>query len=212
MNNIENSNILILSPHTDDAEFGAGGTINKFIRHNNNIKVVAFSSARESQPKNNKKDILKIEFERSMGILNVKDFCVLDFPVRKMPSFRQEILEVLVKINKEFNPSIVITSSTMDYHQDHQTIANETIRAFKKSSSILCYEIPWNHIEFSTKAFVKLNDEDINNKINALKKYKSQRYRGNYLSAEVVKGLAYARGTQCNSKYAEAFEVVRWQI
>ena len=44
--------------------------------------------------------------------------------------------------------------SESDVHQDHQTIYNESIRAFK-FSSILGYEMPWNN-RFFKKKFLKL--------------------------------------------------------
>ncbi len=85
------------------------------------------------------------------------------------------------------------------------------IRAFKTSASIICYELPWNHVTFSTQLFIKLKEKHINEKIKILSFYKSQILRGRrYFNPEFIKGLARARGVQCNGEYAEAFEVVRW--
>ncbi len=36
-------NVLILSPHTDDAELGAGGTIARFVEEGKKIHYIAFS-------------------------------------------------------------------------------------------------------------------------------------------------------------------------
>lgn len=52
-------NILILSPHTDDAELGCGGSIIKFIEEGHNIYWVVFSTAEESLPLDLPRDILK---------------------------------------------------------------------------------------------------------------------------------------------------------
>ena len=37
-------NILALSPHTDDAELGAGGTLARFAEEGHTVTVVAFST------------------------------------------------------------------------------------------------------------------------------------------------------------------------
>jgi hypothetical protein len=87
------------------------------------------------------------------------------------------------------------------------------IRAYKTSASILCYELPWNHINFSTHFFVELEKVDIERKVKMLTFYKSQlEIERHYFTEDFVKGIAYTRGTQINTKYAEAFEVIRWRI
>ena len=42
--------ILILAPHTDDGEFGCGGSIAKFIDQGAEVTYAAFSTAEESLP------------------------------------------------------------------------------------------------------------------------------------------------------------------
>lgn len=204
-------NILYFSPHTDDAEFGAGGAASRFLREGHSLLWVAFSTAKESQP-NPKVDILKTEFLEAMKVLGVGEHVLFDFPVRRLCESRQEILEIMFQMNKDLSPDLVIGPSSSDYHQDHQTVANEMVRAFKKSCTILGYELPWNHIEFRSKAFIKLTAEDLEKKTKVLECYKSQKCRGNYLSKEVIEGLALVRGTQCSSLYAEAYETLRWVI
>ena len=48
-----------------------------------------------------------------------------DFEVRTFPAARQEILEILVGINSELEPDLVLMPSLGDIHQDHETIARE---------------------------------------------------------------------------------------
>ena len=36
-------NMVVLSPHTDDAELGCGGILDKFSRKGSNIHFIAFS-------------------------------------------------------------------------------------------------------------------------------------------------------------------------
>lgn len=207
--------MLVLSPHTDDAELGCGGSLSKFISQGHEILWVCFSTAEESLPPDFPPNALKKEFEEVLSYLGLdkKNSLIMDYKVRKLSEVRQEVLENLVNIRKSFIPDIVIGPSLNDFHQDHGVVAQEMIRAFKTSCSILCYELPWNHVEFKTQFFVKLNETQIESKLNMLECYKTQLVaKRNYFTKEFIKGLARVRGAQINHDFAEAFEVVRWQI
>lgn len=202
--------ILILAPHTDDGEFGCGGTINKFINEGHEVFYVAFSACEQSVLPQFPSDILITEVKAATKILGIKpeNLILLKYKVRTFNFKRQEILDDIIKLKLKIQPDMVFIPTLTDLHQDHQTIANEALRAFKYIT-ILSYEMPWNNISFNTSSFFKLNDENINSKINALKKYKSQAHRP-YANEEFIKSLATVRGVQINTKYAETFEVIRW--
>lgn len=203
--------ILIVSPHTDDAELGCGGSISKFIEMGAEIYWIVFSSAEDSLPSGLEKDTLKKEFIEIVNSLNIKNYKILNYKVRTLSQKRQNILDELVNLKKEIIPDIVICPSLNDFHQDHQIVSNECVRAFKTNSSIICYELPWNHITFNTQLFIKLNKNHIDKKWFMLKKYKSQFIvNKSYFNKEYIYGLAKIRGVQSNSTYAEAFEVIRW--
>jgi N-acetylglucosamine malate deacetylase 1 len=205
--------ILILSPHTDDAELGCGGTISKYIRQGKNLLWVVFSTAEESLPHDLSKDTLKNEFlevARKLK-LDANQLIIRNFKVRYLHEKRQEILELLVDIRKDFNPELVIGPSLHDFHQDHTIVANEMVRAYKSSSGIISYELPWNHLSFNTQLFVKLSKAEIDFKMELLSSYKSQLIRQReYFSESFITGLAKIRGVQVNADYAEAFEMIRW--
>jgi len=202
--------VLILSPHTDDGEIAAGGTIARLVAEGKSIYYVAFSSCEVSVPQGFPPDALKSECEESIKTLGISHqrLTLLDFEVRTFPSHRQEILENMVKLNEAIKPDLILIPSSNDLHQDHQVIHSEALRAFKMSSSMWGYEHPRNNLEFTTDIFVKLEEEHITKKINALRKYKSQEFRA-YFSETYIRALAYTRGTQVNIEYAEAFELLR---
>ncbi len=210
-----NDRILIVSPHTDDAELGCGGTIIKLKEKNKKILLAVFSTAEDSVPENMPKDTLRKEFLAVTEKLNLSkdDFIIENYRVRRLNEKRQDVLETLVKIRNDFNPDLVIGPSLNDYHQDHQVLANEMLRAYKGSSSIISYELPWNHVTFSNQMFVKLKKRHLNEKMTLLNCYHSQVVKNRaYFSEEFIFGLAKMRGVQINSEYAEAFEVIRWII
>ncbi len=204
--------VLILAPHTDDGELGCGGTISRFLEEGKEIYYIVFSIAEDSVPQGFPKNILELEVREATKILGIppSNLIIYKYQVRKLNYVRQEILEELVKIKKEINPSLIFILSPNDLHQDHQTVAMEGMRTFKQVS-ILGYELPWNNIKFNTQAFIKLEERYMIKKIEALKAYKSQSSR-DYLNEDFIWSLARMRGVQIGAKYAEAFEVIRWVI
>lgn len=209
---IEKKRILVLAPHTDDGEFGCGGSIAKFIEEGSHVYYVAFSIAEESVPDGFPKNILDLEVREATGILGIPsaNLIVLRYSVRKFSYVRQEILEDLVRIKKDIRPDLVILPSPHDLHQDHHTVAVEGMRAFKQVS-MLGYEVPWNNMTFNNQAFVKLKKSHLELKIKALEAYKSQSGRS-YATADFVRSLAVTRGIQIGTEYAEAFEVMRYVV
>ena len=203
---------LILAPHTDDGEFGCGGTISKLIENGCVVYYVAFSACEQSVLPQFPSNILITEVKAATKVLGVipENLRLLKYDVRTFNFKRQEILDDILLLKAEIQPDIVFIPSLNDIHQDHATIANEAVRAFK-FSTILCYELPWNNFSFLTSCFVHLEESHILKKINALVEYKSQAHRS-YSNEEFIRGLARTRGVQVNSRYAEVFEVIRWII
>ena len=201
--------VLVLAPHTDDGELGAGGTISKLIELGSNVYYAAFSTAEESVPSHLPKDILKTEVKAATKRLGIKEknLKIYNYRVRNLNYKRQDILENLIKLRAEIKPDLVLMPSLNDIHQDHITIAQEGLRAFK-TSTILGYELIWNNLTFNTTSFVKLERHHIKNKFAALQEYKSQIGR-DYMSEEFIFSLAKTRGVQIGQEYAEAFEVIR---
>jgi LmbE family N-acetylglucosaminyl deacetylase len=212
MNTRNMQKILVLAPHTDDGEFGCGATIAKYIAEGKDVYYAAFSLAEESVPPPFPKDILEKEVKAATKELGIKprNLMIFRYRVRRFAQFRQEILEDLVKLNNDLKPDLVFMPSLNDLHQDHTTIAHEGLRAFKKTS-ILCYELPWNNISFTTNCFIQFTEDALESKLRALNCYNSQKGRS-YASAEYIRSLAITRGTQIGTRYAEVFEVIRWLI
>jgi len=204
------SRVLVLSPHTDDGELGCGGTIAKFAEKRREIFYAALSSCERSVPEGFPDNILRIEVRKATAVLGIesKNLLLYDFPVREFPEHRQDILETLIRLREELEPEMVFVPSLRDLHQDHRTVAEEALRAFRQCT-ILGYEQPWNNITFNTSAFVALQERHLELKLRALDCYESQRHR-KYLTHEFIRSLAKTRGTQIGEEYAEVFEVIRW--
>ena len=206
------NDVLVLAPHTDDGELGSGGFIAKLIEDGAKVTYVAFSTAEESVPDHLPKDILKTEVRAATKRLGIEpeNLIILNYQVRKLNYARQEILESLISIKRQNSFDLVLMPSLKDIHQDHATVAQEGLRAFK-NTSILGYELIWNNLSFDTTCFVKLNKEHVETKHSALQCYESQNSR-DYMNKDFIFSLAKTRGVQIGAEYAESFEVIRWVI
>lgn len=206
---IKYKKVLVLAPHTDDGELGCGASLAKFIEEGKEVFYAAFSLCKKSLPGRLPENTLKLECEAATKELGIKSssLAFFDFEVRTFAEQRQAILEELVALNKNFMPDLVFIPSSSDNHQDHQVIHTEALRAFK-NCSVLGYELPWNHSSFRSTFFVPLAGSNVEKKINAVKAYQSQSHR-NYMNGDFIRSLAKVRGVQCNSEYAEAFEVYK---
>jgi LmbE family N-acetylglucosaminyl deacetylase len=200
---------LVLAPHTDDGEFGCGGTMARLVAAGADVRYVAFSIATRSLPEGFAPDTLAREVREATAELGIPAdrLTVHDFDVRTFPDHRQEILELLIEIWNDWEPDAVFQPSLHDVHQDHQTIAQEGLRAFKRTT-ILGYEIPWNNFDFSYQAYIALDEAHIERKVAALGKYASQQHR-RYANSEYVWNVARTHGTNVNRDYAEVFQVYR---
>jgi len=201
--------VLVLAPHTDDGEFGCGGTMARLVEAGAEVRYVAFSIATKSLPEGFPPDTLAREVREATTELGIPEsqLTVHDFEVRTFPQSRQEILEVLIELWEEWQPEVVFQPSVHDIHQDHQVIAAEGLRAFKRTT-ILGYEIPWNNFDFSYQWYFALDREHVERKAAALAKYASQRHR-RYSDPEYIWNVARTHGINVNREYAEVFEVYR---
>ncbi len=208
----EQKRILVLAPHTDDGEFGCGGTISRFVEEGDDVYYAAFSTAEKSVPPEFPPNILEREVRLGTCVLGIRpeNLLVYKYEVRCLPNVRQEILEELVRLKAEINPDTIFLPSSQDLHQDHQTVYTEGLRAFKMST-VLGYELPWNNLSFDYRHFVVLQRRHMETKIEALRCYQSQAHRS-YSEEDFIWGWARTRGVQIAAEYAEAFDVLRWVL
>lgn len=193
--------VLLLAPHLDDIELGAGGMVAK-LSEDSWITYMGFYAPPE----------LRNEFHESARILGIDEVHLYEFERRTFPSHRQEILQILYDYDKSHDVDLVLTPATTDIHQDHQTITNEAIRAFRRST-ILGYEVPGNTLKLQQNCFVILDEEHVKRKTESILCYKSQfETRGLKFTEEYTRSRIINYGVHVNNKYAEIFEVIKLVI
>ncbi|MFO7152852.1 MAG: PIG-L deacetylase family protein [Bacillota bacterium] len=203
--------VLVLAPHTDDAELGCGGTIARLIEEGVEIFIAVFSTAEKSLPPGVPPGTLREEFLKAMETMEVppSNLLVFDFEVRRLNYYRQEVLEKIVQIKKQVSPDAVFLPASTDLHQDHQVIFQEGMRAFK-NTTVLGYELPWNHLSFEASFLIELATRHLEKKWQAMLCYQTQfMLRRPYFAKSFIESLARMRGVQVDVEYAEAFQALR---
>lgn len=205
--------VLILSPHTDDAELSMGGTIARLRMEGKEIHHAVFSICEESVPEGFPREKLLAECCQSNKLFGIKPK-IYKYPVRHFPEHRQEILEELVMLNKKLGPDVVFLPSSYDRHQDHEVIHQEGIRAFTGRVTVFGYEHPVissGYRGFRADMFMEIPEGQLKKKAEVLSKYESQQDRP-YFDEETIRSLARVRGLHAGCGLAEAFEVIRITI
>ncbi len=197
--------VLVLSPHPDDAELGAAGTIARLSLAGADVRIVRFSKCAASLGEADSKRLVD-EGGESALVLGAS-WEMFDFPVRQFATCRQEILDQLIRERGEFAPDLVMVHATGDIHQDHEVVRAECLRAFR-GITVVGYELPWSNQLFVPTLHVKLSEACVDRKCAAIACYATQKHRP-YLNEDVTRGLLRVRGLQCGATYAEAFEVLR---
>ena len=207
--------ILVIAAHPDDEVLGMGGTIKKFSKLGNNIKLCVISEGASAQYSDKEMiDVRRESCAKAGKILGIQDFKFLNFPDAKLDSIPQ--LEINIEIEKiisEFNPEIVFTISNGDLSKDHQKVFESTLVATRPINSkirkVLAYELPGPRIEqFQPTIFEDISSE-INSKNEAMLEYESEMEQFPHpRSIESIESLAKYRGSQSGLKFAEAFRLI----
>jgi len=131
------------------------------------------------------------------------------FRVRQLPERRQDVLDALVSLRDEVQPDLVLLPAGADMHQDHRTVHQEGVRAFRRHASILGYEQPWNCTGFDGAVYATFDADALRRKVAAATAYESQRGR-QYTTPDYIRAIAEMRGGQvAHTRYAECFELIR---
>ncbi len=215
--------ILVLSPHADDEVLGCGGSISKYSKKGYEINVLILTNANKGAPDVfSKKDIKNVrkEAKQANKIIGTKRLYFEDLPalrLNQIPTYK--ISKIIDSYIKKIQPEIIFLPSGNDIHEDHKIIfkaAKVSVRINKKTTikKILSYEVlsetEWNENEkaFNPNYYVNLNKSNINDKVNAFLKYKSQiKKLPHPRSKEGILNLSKVRGSQVYMRYAEAFKV-----
>jgi LmbE family N-acetylglucosaminyl deacetylase len=200
--------ILAIGAHRDDIEIGAGALLNKIIVENKfEFMGILHLSPPPDEGADNDDETLNSAVTLGINLLDSRlRFHLHNFKAREFWSRRQEVLDLLWSFRK-YSPDTILVHNTQDTHQDHEIVNKEAIRAFY-DCSILGYESPSIIINSKNILYTKINDCNIQAKINALHAYETQSYRRG-INLDAILSLATLRGNQCGLGLAEAYETIK---
>jgi LmbE family N-acetylglucosaminyl deacetylase len=202
--NFYGKRVLFLGAHPDDIEIGCGALISNIVG-----KADLMCVTLSDNQKNPELDHLVGEHQNSMRVLSVPENRVVlgQFETRRFPQARQEILEYLIQINRTFKPEIVFVHTKADIHQDHGTLTEESLRAFR-GTSVLGFDVIRSSYGFFPNFLVEVSEKDVQTKIEALAQYTTYQNRY-YFNADITRSTLIRNGAICERPFAEGFDILR---
>jgi LmbE family N-acetylglucosaminyl deacetylase len=196
--------VLFLGAHPDDIELGCGALLHHVVRHTDVLCVTLSDNQKNLDLQN-----IKNEHLESMAVLGVpKDKIILGpFTTRVFPDSRQDILEYFLRLRREFGPDLIFVHSKQDVHQDHLTMTDEALRAFR-GITVLGFDVVRSSYGFFPHFLVEVSEEDVNKKIEALSKYETYRDRY-YFNRELTRSIMVRHGALAERPFAEGFDILR---
>lgn len=196
--------VLCIGAHPDDIELGCGALISDIVDQTNVI-CVTLSDNRENPELTN----LPSEHDASMAILGVKpeNAILHDFTTRRFQAARQEILEVMISLKMQYHPEVVLVHTAQDIHQDHQTITQEALRAFR-GTTLLGFDVLRSSYGFFPDFLIEVSEKGVDTKIRALKAYKTYADKY-YFDENIIYATAIRHGALAERPFAEGFDILR---
>lgn len=196
--------VLFLGAHPDDIELGCGALLHHMVKQTDFL--CATLSDNQTNP-----DLQNVKNEHfdSMAVLGVpKEKIILGpFTTRVFPDSRQEILEYFLGLRRDFKPDLIFVHSKQDVHQDHLTMTDEALRAFR-GITVLGFDVVRSSYGFFPHFLVEVTEEDVNKKIEALACYKTYRDRY-YFNSELTRSIMVRHGALAECPFAEGFDILR---
>ncbi|MCD4666203.1 PIG-L family deacetylase, partial [archaeon] len=148
-----NKNIIIFVAHSDDEAAGLGGTIIKYSKKYNIIKVV-FSAGEKSHPHYREEVIIEKRIKETEKIskrFGIKENIYLHLQDSKLKDLVEDegVKNEVKKIIKKYKPIKIFTLTSHDPHIDHRAV-NKVVREVVKDMKYKCefylFEV-WNLIK-----------------------------------------------------------------
>jgi LmbE family N-acetylglucosaminyl deacetylase len=196
--------ICCIGAHPDDIELGCGALIADIVDQTNVICVTLSDNQKNPDLSN-----LVDEYYASMDILGVKreNALLYDFTTRRFPAARQEILEVMLELKRKYHPEVVLVHTSQDIHQDHKTVTEEALRAFR-GTTVLGFDVLRSSYGFFPDFLVQVSEEAVNKKIQALQAYKTYTDKY-YFDENIIHATAIRHGALAERPFAEGFDILR---
>lgn len=196
--------VLCIGAHPDDIELGCGALIVD-IHNQTNVVCVTLSDNQDNPLLTQLVD----EHRESMRILGVKpeNDILHKFTTRRFQSARQDILEVMLDLKKRYHPEVVLVHTGQDIHQDHKTVTEEALRAFR-GTTLLGFDVLRSSYGFFPNFLVEVSEIGVQTKIKALNAYTTYQDKY-YFDDNIIHATAIRHGALAERPFAEGFDILR---
>ena len=202
--NFSGKRVLFLGAHPDDIELGCGALLHHIVKQTDVLCVTLSDNQKNPDLKN-----VKNEHFEAMAVLGVPEEKIIlgPFTTRVFPATRQEILEYFLKLRRDFKPDLIFVHSRQDMHQDHNTMTEEALRAYR-GITVLGFDVVRSSYDFFPHFLVEVTEENVNKKIEALSKYETYREKY-YFNSELTRSIMVRHGALAERPFAEGFDILR---
>jgi LmbE family N-acetylglucosaminyl deacetylase len=129
--------VLVVTAHPDDCEFGAGGTVAKFVKEGKEVALVVVTngdkgSSDRSMPSARLATIRAEEQRNASRVLGVEQVTFLGYPDGEVEDTRALRLDVAREIRRHRPDLVICQNPQRTYnlgasHRDHRTVAGVTL-------------------------------------------------------------------------------------
>jgi LmbE family N-acetylglucosaminyl deacetylase len=198
---LSQSHVLAIGAHPDDVEFGCFGAL---------ANAATSSIAILSRGEKGGDPTRRVAEAQASATLVGAELVVLDFPDTEL--IVRDLVTSLEDIVARVKPSMVLTMSEDDLHQDHQAVALATQIALRTfSGPIFAYGTPSSIEKFVPNTILGLSKPDMVTKLEAIGIHSSQADR-QYMQASYVESIAkyWAAMSRTGIEYGEPYRLVKW--
>lgn len=208
-------NILAIGAHFDDIELGCGGTVARHVANGDNVVMLVLTDSAyynyDGTPVRTV-ECAKKEGEAAAKILGVNKLISLGLETKTL-QYGFELIEAINKVIDEENIDVVYTHWDKDVHQDHSAIGRATFNAGRHVKNILMYRSNWYHTtsEFRGNFYSDISDF-MDTKIASVKAHENEYKKFGQGWVDFFVNENSNSGKKIGTKYAEAFEIVKYYV
>lgn len=194
--------VLAVGAHPDDVEIGVGGILASHRANGDQVVILTLSrGAKGGSPDDRQHESL-----RSAELLGARLF--LEDLVDTEITNTGPTVQIIERVVREINPSIVYTHSIHDRHQDHRATHEATVVATRAVGTVACFQSPSSTVDFRPTRFVSI-DGFTEKKLELLACFQSQADIRSYLEPDFVLATARYWSRYGGGKNVEPLEILR---
>lgn len=194
--------VLAVGAHPDDVEIGVGGILASHRANGDQVVILTLSRGGQGGSPDDRQH----ESLRSAELLGARLF--LEDLVDTEILNTGPTVQIIEKVVREINPSIVYTHSIHDRHQDHRAVHEATVVATRAVGTVACFQSPSSTVDFRPTRFVSI-DGFTEKKLELLKCFQSQSDIRAYLEPDFVLATARYWSRYGGGKNVEPLEILR---